>query len=421
MKRILHVALISPEFPRYSNWGGAATFTFNLACLLSQMGHKVDVFTTGNHFSQGKSEIIENFTVHYVPFKTSSKIFNQLYYRFPFNLFRWFGKKYLPTTSFLLKWNLFSYLNFLKIQKQQPFDVIHVLDYHFSALFIGYFFNKIPLIAHIQGPQILFNIFEIKGIDRVIKAKLEVLFLDRFPDMLIAVSEDVRTYLIQHLKREANSIIHIPNFIDMKRYKSVKTFDKNAIVFWGRLEFRKGVDVLVEAFTNIASSNQKLRLYLIGKNGSQFLYNNHSISFDEYIEFASIPANIRQRIFIIPQISELHSLTEVLGKFVGIAVFPSRYEPFGYVNIEAMSLGFVTVASIHGGSGEIISDGVNGFTTAATIEQLTNKLNYILKLPKKELNQITKRGKKRVMKSYSFASVIPRYISLYNKLLKNLN
>jgi glycosyltransferase involved in cell wall biosynthesis len=40
---------------------------------------------------------------------------------------------------------------------------------------------------------------------------------------------------------------------------------------------------------------------------------------------------------------------------------PSRYEGFGMVYLEAMEYGVVPIASSHGGAGEFIADGQNGF------------------------------------------------------------
>ena len=52
-------------------------------------------------------------------------------------------------------------------------------------------------------------------------------------------------------------------------------------------------------------------------------------------------------------------------KCADIAVFPSTYEPFGIVALEAMLAGVPTVVSDVGGLNEIVEHGVNGMKSYA--------------------------------------------------------
>ena len=52
-------------------------------------------------------------------------------------------------------------------------------------------------------------------------------------------------------------------------------------------------------------------------------------------------------------------------KCADVAVFPSTYEPFGIVALEAMLAGVPTVVSDVGGLNEIIDHGVNGMKSYA--------------------------------------------------------
>lgn len=52
-------------------------------------------------------------------------------------------------------------------------------------------------------------------------------------------------------------------------------------------------------------------------------------------------------------------------KCADVAVFPSTYEPFGIVALEAMLAGVPTVVSDVGGLNEIIEHGVNGMKSYA--------------------------------------------------------
>ena len=68
----MKVAIISPEFPPLTNWGGVATFSKNLSILLKENKHDVEIFTHAKDVSFVKKE--DGIKIHYVPFKTNSKI-----------------------------------------------------------------------------------------------------------------------------------------------------------------------------------------------------------------------------------------------------------------------------------------------------------------------------------------------------------
>ena len=120
------------------------------------------------------------------------------------------------------------------------------------------------------------------------------------------------------------------------------------IFFIGRLVPEKGVQVLLEAFSQLVVSNPALKLYIGGRGPYEAFLRNRAaeLGLGESVEFLGY-LNETQRNHYLKQ--------------VDVAVFPSLYEPFGIVALEAMAAQVPVVVSDTGGLSEVVSHGVDGF------------------------------------------------------------
>lgn len=413
----MNVAIISPEFPPETNWGGVATFNYNLAQIIKRMGHQVYVLTAGPHWLQGTTQIIDGIHVNYIEYKFFNKLINQLYYRFPFNFVRLLGKKWLPLTAFSLKWNLYVWYAFRQLNKKHAIDLIHTPDYHFPAFFLSFFYPKISLVVNVQGSQRLLNQFEKRSIDRLLKGYFETFYVKKQAKTILACSQFIKKETLTYLPELKNKIISIPNFLNNKLYINNNKCNVENIVFWGRLEYRKGVDILISAFSNVAKNNKNLKLFLIGEPGEHFPYKSSSISFKEYFNNSKLSESIKKRIFIYSRIDNSKALIEFLKSLKGIAIFPSRYEPFGYVTIEAMALGYITITGSNGGGQEIIQDGYNGFLALSNKTSLLKTLKRIYKMPNNHITTISNNAVATVATKFS----LNKMTILYKKIYKTIN
>ena len=122
------------------------------------------------------------------------------------------------------------------------------------------------------------------------------------------------------------------------------------LFFIGRITPEKGVQVLLRALSPLRWKYPDLRLLVAGKNSEQMQ----------------------------PLVDELHigDAVELLGfidsetrnclyRAVDAAVFPSLYEPFGIVALEAMAAGCNVIASDVGGLGEVVDHRRTGLTSVA--------------------------------------------------------
>ncbi|HXW43949.1 MAG TPA: glycosyltransferase family 4 protein [Streptosporangiaceae bacterium] len=151
----------------------------------------------------------------------------------------------------------------------------------------------------------------------------------------IAVAEAARATLVEHLGGDA---VLIPNGVHVSRYEKAEPLpgfpgSGGTLGFLGRMdEQRKGLDILLAAFSMMADERPGLRLLLAGASG------------DAEDVLAKVPARFRDRVVILGRVSDedrirmLHSVDVFCAPNTG-------GESFGYVLVEAMAAGAPIVAS----------------------------------------------------------------------------
>ena len=154
----------------------------------------------------------------------------------------------------------------------------------------------------------------------------------------------------------------IPNGINMNMYNGIeKDYDfrrrfasdnEKIIMCAGRLVYEKGFQHLIAAAPKILS----------GYNDSKFIIAGKGAMLDELKAQVNY-LGINNKVYFTGQLS-YKDLCKMY-KIADVAVFPSTYEPFGMVAIEAMFAGVPTVVSDVGGLNEIVNHGVDGMKSYA--------------------------------------------------------
>lgn len=140
-----------------------------------------------------------------------------------------------------------------------------------------------------------------------------------------------------------------------------------SILTVGRLEHRKGVDVLLRSLPKVWSQFPNLNVNVIGKEaqftGKQLL--------------RMVPTNRRSQVFCPGYISHLE-LVHYYQK-ASIYVAPTQYETFGYTILEAMACGLPIVTTPVGAIPELIEHGVNGlFVPFGDSKRLSESIKMLL-------------------------------------------
>ncbi|HSX46442.1 MAG TPA: glycosyltransferase family 4 protein [Patescibacteria group bacterium] len=152
---------------------------------------------------------------------------------------------------------------------------------------------------------------------------------------ITAVSDVAANFVREHAKQD---VIIIPNGIDMSQYnfqRSAKPVS-NDIVYIGRLERRKGVKYLLQAFEQLKLQVPKAKLIIAGdgpdRNKLEDYVTERQLHGVEFVGYVSD--------------KQKHALLQRAAIFCSPALYG---ESFGIVLLEAMASGAVTVAGNNSG------------------------------------------------------------------------
>ena len=304
-------------------------------------------------------------------------------------------------------------INFFNVHRNfvmKEFDIIH-----FNV--VPTWINRSSMLlkfAKGRGSHTVLNIHGIIQLEHKLEpalgsishiALLNTMKSSKVADRVVVNSEYMRTNVVTWYGINRDKIVVIPNGVDLRRFsgrddKLVLDGDPT-ILYLGDLSRIKGVDVLIQAIAKLRSILPNMKLHLVGSgymNDFQLLAKKKGI--EGYVVFHGWAAD---------------SMVPRYYKSADICVFPSRYEPFGIVILEAMASGIPIIASNTGGIREIISNGKDGIlfkpgdadALSKAILALYQDLDLRKKISQAALKTVTE---------YSWENIAERYVSLYRYL-----
>jgi glycosyltransferase involved in cell wall biosynthesis len=339
----VRIALISYEFAGTASGGGIGTYARGTAAMMAARGHEVEVFTSAPADS---CTLPPGVAVH------AARV---VWERFPAAVASLFASRHVA----------------------RPFDVVEGPDFGAQAAEVARSFPDLPLVVKLHTPTFVIDEIGHSYLSPLRKARFAFGSLRRGrlpspywrydpagdPERLhvLAASEiTAPSRAILELVRcrwqlNAERLAHIPNVFDspadlLALPVATKT---GRITYLGRLEARKGVIELAQAMRLVLTRAPATRFRLVGRS---LPHPATSEDLSVYMRRALGPlAEAVEFIGGLP-----HSeVTRTLGD-TDICVFPSIWENFPYVCLEAMAAGRGVIASSGGGMAEIIDDGRTG-------------------------------------------------------------
>lgn len=174
---------------------------------------------------------------------------------------------------------------------------------------------------------------------------------------VIVCSQFMREELQRYFNTPANKIDVIFNGVNSKPAHECTPVEATALrtryapngerllFFVGRMVHEKGVHVLIRALPRILATYPQTKLLLAGKNGQKMWPLAYELGVEHAIEFLGFISDCER---------------DGIYRVVDAAIFPSLYEPFGIVALEAMSCGCNVIASHVGGLREVVEHLRNG-------------------------------------------------------------
>ena len=176
-----------------------------------------------------------------------------------------------------------------------------------------------------------------------------------------------------------------------------------SVLFVGRLERRKGIEVLIKAIPLVLKSNCTVLFKIIGADAD-------GIS-DSY----SSDSEIRQNIQFLGKVKN----DELINAYQNCDIFvaPSYYESFGLIYAEAMAWGKPVIGTKVGGIPDVVEDNKNGILVPPGNE--IELASAIIRLADShELrSSMGLAGRKRIKENFSVEEMARRSVQHYGELL----
>jgi glycosyltransferase involved in cell wall biosynthesis len=337
----LHVCIVSKELQPFTTAGGNGTQFYHLTCELLLMGHRVTAIVPGDTkrtYRQGR------LTVEFCPRQEISNEESAFHVN--------------------INWNLTALAAAAEIHREHPIDVIESTLWDSEAL-------AFAMLPRDQRPVIVVRLVTpyamAAEINRWTPSQLEY---ERFnaaekelianADIVMPISDCIAETIgrIHHIapdRRWSKSYCGIapwPSFDPWENYSDLThiggkpvAFSQShkIILFVGRLESRKGVDLLLEAAARVLPKHPDAVLVLAGQDVEGL----------ERFADENFSTEIRQRVYFLGSVD--NNTRDKLLHAAYCLVFPSRYESFGFVPVEAFVHGCPVVAMRAGAIPEVVS------------------------------------------------------------------
>lgn len=369
----MNALILNHEFPPVG--GGAATATIQIARELSALGASITVMTTA-YANLPKKETRDGYTIHRVPAWRKERLESQ-----PHEII-----SYL--ISVMGKSALFC-------AKDRP-NLVHTF-FGIPSGFIGYWLKKItgcPYLISFRGRDVHGGKDGITGLMKTISLPIW-----HSANACVANSQGLRQ-IAQHISPTLEVGV-IPNGIDTQRFypgnASNDTVKK--LLYVGRLEPYKGLDILLQALAQIP--NDPWHLQMVGDGSLRHTLPKlaQELNLSERVSFEAHPPEKMPAIY----------------QQADLFVLPSIVEGMSNAVLEAMASGLPIVATRIPGSEELILDGQTGLLVpASSKEPLSAALSALLQ--NSDLRKTLSENARREAETRSWRSVAEAYLNLYTQI-----
>ena len=299
------------------------------------------------------------------------------------------------------------------INKFGKYDVIHAHDWlvAYAAKTIKHSY-EIPMVATIHATEAGRN----SGIhDEQQKYINDTEWMLTYEASEVIVNSNYMKAELQRLFGLPYEKINVvPNGVDLGLYDNVERdydFRRNyamdnekIILFVGRLVYEKGVDKLIGAMPKILQYYHDAKLVIAGRGPM----------LDE-LRAEVNTLGLGNKVYFTGYLTK--DKCQKIYKCADVAVFPSTYEPFGIVALEAMLSGNPVVVSDIGGLNEIVDHGLNGMKSyAGNSNSLADSILALLYDPKL-CSDLSKRAQEKVRAQYNWPKISEDTHFVYEKAI----
>jgi len=413
----LNIALFTWEYPPRI-MGGLGTYTYELTRQLVKMEHNLSVFTM-NDGALRTRELMSGVEVHRPKLVDISQIFPSVVS----DEIRQWGPG-VPFFSCIFLYNLLvstKIVNDLIPLEKKSFDILSVHDW-LSAVAGMILRNAtgVPMVFHIHSTE--------KGRSLGDGSKI-IIELERkaaeVADKVITVSYAMRDELVASgIPTDKIEVVwngvdprkYSPDQVSGERIQQVRTKygipkDHKMIFFVGRLFGVKGTDKLIMAMPDVLAKFPNTKLVIVGKGEME----------GELVRLVQSLGLTEKVAFNFSMLSEQERIAHYAA--ADLATFPSFYEPFGIVALEAMAMKKPVVVGARGVSGmrEIVLNSgehqcgyhINPYDP----RDIAWGLNSIL-ADENHMKTLGENARLRVLSEFTWEKIASKIIDVYSKVIE---
>jgi glycosyltransferase involved in cell wall biosynthesis len=283
------------------------------------------------------------------------------------------------------------------------FDVVHFnfppVSWEWFPLILLFKISKSKMICTFHGGILLEK--RASGLQQI----LFRLYCQHIFHRIVVNSRCSRKLLTDYVPLK-DRLVEIPHGIHFSHFQ-VKAKEKlpgnPALLYVGRLEHIKGVDLLIDMLPHVLEKCPNAQLHILG-SGSQK---------KELVQRLS-KHNLRGKVNFFGYVSG-----NALPRFyqmADICVFPSRFETFGIAILEAMASGKPIVATNVGNIPNLVQNGKNGIVVEPRPFKIANAVLVLFgdELLRRDISSNNLASARK----YDWKEIIPKYLDMYYSLVR---
>ena len=243
-------------------------------------------------------------------------------------------------------------------------------------------------------------------------------------DRIIAATDVDRAQMVAGYGAKPRSVAVVPGGVDLAMFRpgsqpraraALGLGRERVLLFVGRIQPLKGIDVLLRAAAELARDGAPLRVVVVGgttpglrgqvseeqREMARLRALTVELGLERQVEFAGAVEQRRLPLYY---------------RAADVTVMPSTYESFGLVAVESLACGTPVVASRVGGLTTIVRDGENGYLVPWRNPRLfADKIRPIL--ADAELRRALGQAGIATARQYGWAAIAEKTLDVYDAVL----
>lgn len=399
----LHIVLVSRELGIYSWTGGIGTYVWDLARWLVKQGHECTVICSSYHPQKRWDEVREGVRIISLP---DEQLLNKSPITYPFTFkkhFLAYRKRVADTLD--------------KLIDSKEVDLVEFPEYGVESYIWQKRPRRIPMVVRWHtsiGRQVKIHDIIYYPLKRWMRK--EVIKSIYASDAVSFNSLWTARKLEKNINFKRLFYTTIPYGVNYSEW-FVHTMFKNEeakkglhLVYVGSLGARKGFTDLINAVKILREEGFPIILTLIGKHtgySRAYLWKENKAIIEGWLR-------------VLGAVSREH-----LGRYYAsadVCCFPSRFEAFGIVCLEAMASGGIVIGSANSGMAEAIEDGYDGFLAPPKApRELALIIKRALHLSQEEKREMRQRAREKIREKFDNEIIASQVIDFYHCVIDNFS